>query len=163
MTRHEVIDIRLGRLADATRMGAMSRDLVESGLGWNWRPARIRRMMRHPDCVVIAAWRGNELVGFAVMEFHAEHAHLNLLAVDPGVRRQGVATALLDWLTESAQVAGIHRIDLEVRRYNRTAIRFYERYGYSVASLIPGYYRGREDALRMTLPLVDGDWRDIQL
>ena len=37
----------------------MSRDHVESGLGWRYDPARVLRAMRHKDTVVLAATERN--------------------------------------------------------------------------------------------------------
>ena len=84
------------------------------------------------------------------MEFYAIHAHLNLLAVQPGYQRQGIGRQLLDWLEASARTAGIFKINLELRATNDRARSFYEKLGYRDAGLKTAYYDGREDALRMT-------------
>jgi ribosomal protein S18 acetylase RimI-like enzyme len=59
--------------------------------------------------------------------FRDEHAHLNLLAVRPTHQRTGLGTRLVDWLMESAQVAGIAAVSLELRTANDDARRFYLR------------------------------------
>ena len=46
-------DIRLATLADAARIGEMSRDLIEHGLGWRWTPNSIRRCIR--DLVALSS------------------------------------------------------------------------------------------------------------
>jgi ribosomal-protein-alanine N-acetyltransferase len=128
----------------------MSRQLIEHGLPWSWDEERVERVLRNRDCVVLAARDRRRLVGFAIMEFYAEHAHLNLLAVHPGYRRLGIGRQLLAWLEASARTAGIFTVNLELRAMNDGARRFYEKLGYSVAGHKPRYYGGREDALRMT-------------
>ncbi len=64
------------------------------------------------------------------MEFYAIHAHLNLLAVQPGYQRQGIGRQLLEWLEASARTAGIFTVHLELRANNDGARAFYEKLGY---------------------------------
>jgi len=135
---------------DAPAIAAMSRQLIEHGLAWSWNEERVERCMRNRDCVVLAARDRRRVVGFAIMEFYAIHAHLNLLAVQPGYQRQGVGRQLLEWLEASARTAGVFKVNLELRATNDGARLFYEKLGFSVAGRKPAYYDGREDAVRMT-------------
>jgi ribosomal protein S18 acetylase RimI-like enzyme len=144
-------DIQLARGTDAREIARMSRDYIEAGLGWSWLPRRVLGMIRHPECVVLIARsvNGGPLAGFAIMEYHQKHAHLNLLAVNPDHRRTGLGRRLLEWLEETARVAGTFRIVLEVRARNFGARGFYRELGYYEREYIPGYYQGQESALRM--------------
>jgi ribosomal protein S18 acetylase RimI-like enzyme len=83
------------------------------------------------------------------MHYGDEVAHLNLLAVAPEHRRQGLGRQLVDWLAATAIEAGIFRINLELRTQNHEARDFYERLGFKQLRIVPGYYQGREAALRM--------------
>jgi ribosomal protein S18 acetylase RimI-like enzyme len=87
------------------------------------------------------------------MEFGDERAHLVLLAVRPSHRRLGIGQRLLDWLLESARIAGMASIHLELRAANDAARRFYRAMGFYETVLVPGYYRSgegrKEGALRM--------------
>jgi len=147
------LTLRLARLTDAPVIAGMSRDLIETGLGWSWGPERVARGIRNPDTSVLIAASGPQAVGFAIMHFGDDHAHLNLLAVRPAHQRLGVGRQLVDWLIESALVAGIASVSLELRDANTTARRFYQALGFAEAASIPGYYRGRETALRMVREL----------
>jgi ribosomal protein S18 acetylase RimI-like enzyme len=146
----QTIELKLARLADAQRVALMSRDLVEDGLPWSWTAPRVAEHIRGRDSNVLTAWAGGRLVGFAIMQFFAEHAHLNLLAVDPTYRRSGVGRQMVEWLEETARVGGIFFINLEVRAGNGGARVFYRKLGYLETGYIPGYYSGREVAVRMT-------------
>ena len=141
--------IRLAELRDAQAIGFMSRDLIESGLGWKYDAERILRAMRQRETVVLVACERGLIVGFAVMEFGDERAHLVLLAVRPAHRRRGIGRGLLDWLLASARAAGMESVHLELRAGNEAARGFYRALGFSETLLVPGYYRGREAALRM--------------
>ena len=106
--------------------------------------------MRNRDCVVLAARDRRRVIGFAIMEFYAIHAHLNLFAVEPGYQRQGIGRQLLEWLEASARTAGIFKVHLELRANNDGARAFYEKLGYRSVGRKAAYYDGREDAVRMT-------------
>lgn len=130
-------------------MGNLARDHVEHGIGWSWRPERITGRILDPESVVILSARGTSATGFAVMRFGPSSAHLDLLCVAPAWRRRGVGTSLVDWLHDSARVAGTFLVHLEVREGNREAREFYRALGYRTLARLPGYYRRREAALRL--------------
>ncbi|NJN48459.1 MAG: GNAT family N-acetyltransferase [Candidatus Competibacteraceae bacterium] len=144
-----ILELRLAKRSEAEIMARMSRDFIETGLGWQWRSQRILHHIRCPDSVVLAARNPEQLMGFAIMRFRLEEAHLLLLAVDPLCRQRGIGRQLVDWLEKSARTAGITTIYLEVRADNQAARAFYGALGYHDLYLIPGYYQGREPALRM--------------
>ena len=145
--------IELARRADAAAIAALSRDVIETGLGWSWQPRRVLRAIENPEAAVIKLVAGPALAGFAIMRFGCEEAHLDLLAVKPEFRRAGNGAALLRWLEASALTAGISIVRLELRRSNGSACRFYARLGYSPCRVVRGYYQGREDAVQMARDL----------
>jgi ribosomal protein S18 acetylase RimI-like enzyme len=146
--------LALARPLDAVAIALMSRRLVEGGLPtWAWTTRRVARHVHDPESVVLAARRGDEVAGFAIMGFGEEAAHLNLLAVEPRFRRAGLGSRMVRWLEESARVAGTFEVSLEVRAGNAVARRFYRALGYTEADLLPGYYDRIEDAIRMTRDL----------
>jgi [ribosomal protein S18]-alanine N-acetyltransferase len=151
---HEQLSIRLARNADATRIAALSRATIEYGLGWSWTPQRVLRSIGHADTnVAVALAASGEFGGFGIMEYHDQHAHLALFAVDPAFRRQGLGTAMLQWLESCAVTAGIRFINLEARATNAAAQAFYARYGYEQIRVTPGYYSGREPAVHFVKEL----------
>ena len=148
------ITLRIAQPDDAQAIALMSRDLIEAGLGWKYEPDRIRRSMNDRETVTLVACERSQLVGFAIMEFGDERAHLVLLAVRPSHRRLGIGQRMLEWLLESARVAGMASVHLELRAGNDAARRFYRAMGFYETVLVPGYYRGveggrKEGALRM--------------
>jgi ribosomal protein S18 acetylase RimI-like enzyme len=157
------ITIRLAEPRDAQVIAMMSRDFIESGLGWKYDAARVMRGIRDRETLTVvacesaksgsvAAARG-AITGFSIMEFGDERAHLVLLAVRPSHRRMGIGQRLLEWLLESARCAGIASIHLELRAGNDAARRFYRAMNFYETVLVPGYYRSgegrKEGALRM--------------
>jgi ribosomal protein S18 acetylase RimI-like enzyme len=149
--------IRIAESGDARAIAEMSRDFIESGLGWRYDPASIQRAMRRRETAVLVAAERQTYVarerpalsGFAIMDFGDERAHLVLLAVQPALRRRGIGRRLVDWLMESAVTAGMASVHLELRADNEAARRFYRALGFSETVLMPKYYNGREAAMRM--------------
>jgi ribosomal-protein-alanine N-acetyltransferase len=139
---------------DSAEIAAMSRDLIEMGLGWSWTPARVAASIRHRETMALVAEAQGRMVGFALMEFGDETAHLNLLAVRPRFQRRGIARRLVQWLEASCRTAGIQVVYLELRAVNRGARQFYQSLGYREIARVPRYYGGREMAIRMAHDLL---------
>ena len=68
---------------------------------------------------------------------------------------------MVDWLMESARVAGMATVSLELRAGNDSARRFYRALGFDDSAFIPGYYRGREMAVRMIRELRPADLQPV--
>jgi [ribosomal protein S18]-alanine N-acetyltransferase len=145
--------LRPAQAQEARAMAEMSRALIEGGLAWRYTPHRIAALIADPDSVALVAHDGTRIQGFAVMQFGDERAHLVLLCVQPALQQRGIGRRLTQWLLESARVAGIASIDLELRADNAAALAFYRRLGFSETQVIAGYYDGSIPARRMTLRL----------
>jgi ribosomal-protein-alanine N-acetyltransferase len=150
------VTLELARLSDAGAIAAMSRALVESGLPWTWTAQRVGREIRDRNTNVLVARGANGIAGFAIMRFGETHAHLNLLCVDPRYRRRGLGKRMMEWLEETARVAGVEEIGLEVRKRNTGARLFYQALGYQEAGVLHGYYSGIEAAVGMKRALRGG-------
>lgn len=142
-------ELGLARTGDAPALAQLSRDLIEAGLGWEYRPQRIAAIIGDADTVTLVARALARPVGFAAMRFGEDRAHLILLAVQPAHQRRGIARRMIDWLLESALVAGVASIHVELRADNAPAFAFYRSMGFAETFRVRGYYRGRETAVRM--------------
>lgn len=145
--------LALAKIADAPAIAYLSRTLIETGLPWSWVPRRVVASIRQPETNVLVARVREQVAGFGIMRYGAEEAHLDLFAVDRTYQGRGMGRRLLEWLERPARVAGLARIVLEVRAGNAGARAFYERLGYRMLALLPGYYQGRETAFRLERPL----------
>ncbi len=146
-------EISLAQGADALAISELSRDAVEYDLSWRWTRERVLRNMRNASTNAVVARRGGSLLGFAIMKYGDDEAHIVLFAVQVAQRRSGLGTALLSWLEATARVAGIHTIRLEARSGNMAARSFYRSHGFTEEGFGPGYYEGVEDAIRMVKKL----------
>ena len=141
-------DIHLAVPDDAVAIAALSRRTIEHGLEWRWTPQRVLSSMADADTNVIVARRHADLLGFAVMSYGEDEAHLQLLATQLRCRRQGVGSSLLAWLERTLMVAGIRTLKLETRTSNASAQTFYQHRGFVEFDRRHGYYQGVEDAIR---------------
>lgn len=142
-------EIRLAVRADAVAIAEMSRDLIEVGLGWRWTPNRVLTSVVDRCTSVPVLHVGGRLRAFGIMRYGQEEAHLLLLAVHPGYRRRGAGRALMTWLETTALTAGVGLVYLEARSEAAGARAFYRALGYREVQTVRGYYRGREDCIRL--------------
>ena len=138
---------------EARAMAEMSRTLIEAGLGWRYTPRRMAALIADKDTVALVAHDASRIQGFAVMQFGDEQAHLVLLCVQPALRQRGIGRRLTQWLLESARVAGMACVGLELRADNAGAMAFYRRLGFSPLQEVAAYYDGSVSARRMRLQL----------
>jgi [ribosomal protein S18]-alanine N-acetyltransferase len=90
------------------------------------------------------------VAGYLVYWRVVDETHLHNIAVRRDMRRQGIASQLLGEAVRCSRSEGARWLTLEVRRSNLAAQRFYEKFGFSVRGIRPGYYTDtREDALIM--------------
>ena len=152
------LTLRLATRADSAQIAAMSRDLIERGLGWSWTPRRVLRSIGDAHTNVVVALENKQdgaqrLTGFGIMKYHDDEAHLLLLAVQASDRRRGIGAALVTWLEKAALVSGVGQVYLESRMSNLQARAFYRKLGYREVQTVPGYYQGVEPGVRMAKDL----------
>lgn len=141
------LSIRLATRDDAAGIAALSRDEIEHGLSWSWTEGRVAHAIANPTVNVIVAGPPGALGGFGIMSYVDDQAHLLLFAVAAALRRQGIGSALLEWLETVAREAGVRRVRVECRRGNAAARNFYGEHGYYESTIVHRYYRGIEDAV----------------
>ena len=145
----QAITLRLGQGADATTIAALSRDYAEAGLPWIFTPRRVLASLRDRATNVLVACENDRLVGAGIMRHGRSDAYLELLVVRPEARGLGLGRRMLEWLERPAVLGGASVVWLEVRSSNAGAREFYRRLGYRQVAELPGYYAGRESAIRM--------------
>ena len=95
----------------------------------------------------------DSVIGYLVISKHVDAWHVMNVAVAPGHRRRGVASALIARLLEVTRSDAERGHTLEVRVSNVGAIALYESFGFQRRGVRRGYYTdNREDAVIM--------WRD---
>jgi ribosomal-protein-alanine N-acetyltransferase len=141
----EQLTVRRLSLSDLPRVVELERRCFSSP----WSLAMFGLELSKSSGISLAALRGRRLVGYLVCSRYADVWHIMNIAVEPELRRHGVAAAMLEALFERVDRPG-ERYTLEVRPSNESAVAMYERFGFRSAGLRRGYYHdNREDALVM--------------
>ncbi len=85
--------------------------------------------------MLLGAWRGEELIGYACLYWHftslvpAETVLMNDLYVDPDTRGEGVGRALIEASATVARERGAHHLEWATAPDNKTAQRLYDSTG----------------------------------
>ena len=99
-------------------------------------------------------------VGYLIAMLTLDSADILNIGIDPGFKRQGYGTSLLNHLIEELRKRDIGEILLEVRAGNKPAIQFYKRQGFEEISVRKNYYTKnsnnqshREDGIIMRIEI----------
>jgi ribosomal-protein-alanine N-acetyltransferase len=109
-----------------------------------------------PDGFRVVDYAGSVVAFLLGMVSGPRQARVLLLAVHPQFRGHGLGSRLLWEFMQGAAALPADSITLEVRVSNQRAVEFYQRMGFSIAGLIPTYYKDGENAHLMTKPLGAG-------
>ena len=137
---------RLATAADLDGVIAIEQASFNNPTTREWYEAELRR----PEVCFIYGLRTAEapVAAFCAFWLVADQAHINNLAVRPELRRQGLASQLLEAVIAEAAHLGAAVITLEVRRSNEPALRLYTGAGFREAGVRKNYYTNPvEDAL----------------
>lgn len=98
----------------------------------------------------------DRLVGYAVVAYMVDEAHLLNICISRQSRRSGLARYLLRHLIRESAADGMAQVLLEVRASNQAAADLYLAEGFAEIGRRPGYYpssSGREDARVLSLAI----------
>jgi ribosomal-protein-alanine N-acetyltransferase len=145
MTERSIVEIRPLNYTDLPAVATIERRAFPTP----WSIAMFVLELSKPTGLCLAALRDGDLVGYTICSRYDTVWHVMNIAVDPDLRREGIASAML---AELYARAGDHtaQFTLEVRRSNHAAIELYQRDGFRIAGLRRRYYQDNgEDALIM--------------
>ncbi|MBQ3302878.1 MAG: ribosomal protein S18-alanine N-acetyltransferase, partial [Eggerthellaceae bacterium] len=121
-----------------------------------WTPIAYAMELRYnPQGTYVAAKDESGTIGGYVGWWLAEDiATIANIAVDPGIRRNGIGRLLLDYACKEAKENGCSVMQLQVRAQNDIARRFYAAMGFDELSMSHGYYTNPDDdAVILARPL----------
>ena len=97
----------------------------------------------------LVARRNGVVVGYLFAMWFADEMHINKIAVDATLRRQGIALAMMQRCLAFAAEHAVTSIWLEVRSSNDEAQQFYAFLGFEPEYIRNGYYPDGEAAVVM--------------
>ncbi|HWK28887.1 MAG TPA: ribosomal protein S18-alanine N-acetyltransferase [Solirubrobacter sp.] len=138
------IEVRRLTYADLPDVVAIERRAFTSP----WSLAMFVLELSKSSGICLAAVVEGELAGYLICSRYDTVWHVMDIAVDPELRRRGIATALLEHVID--RVGPDAQLTLEVRRSNDGAFVLYERFGFRSAGVRRRYYADNgEDAIVM--------------
>ncbi|MDQ3389686.1 MAG: ribosomal protein S18-alanine N-acetyltransferase [Gemmatimonadota bacterium] len=119
-----------------------------------WKESTFRGLLRRDDADLVAAVRGEQLLGYAVAWTVLDQAELGNVAVAHSRRGEGIGRFLVAIILRKVRVRGASECFLEVRESNLPAQAMYRSLGFGVVGRRRAYYSlPAEDALIMRAPL----------
>lgn len=109
-----------------------------------WRPEDYLHLADEPGGMILVAIMEEmnlpEIAGFVAFHHVMDEAELRNLAIDPALRRKGIARALVAAGINTLQDRGVRRVFLEVRASNQPALSFYTSVGFQFIYTRRDYY-----------------------
>ena len=102
------------------------------------------RDLKNSGCEIIMSENG-----FIVYRIAVDEAEIITIGVNPEMRRQGIASAMIGIIEKTLLNQGVKKIFLEVAATNTPAQKLYENCGFKTVGLRPKYYDG-VDAILMS-------------
>lgn len=102
------------------------------------------RDLKKSGCEIIMSQNG-----FIVYRIAADEAEIITIGVNPEMRRNGIASAMIGIIEKSVKNQGVIKIFLEVASTNEPAKKLYETCGFKTVGTRPKYYDG-VDAILMS-------------
>ena len=128
------MEIVRAKLTDADILAELNKELIEDEQHPN--PMNISQLterMREwltTDYICYMAKEKGSIVAYCLYRNDGVHYYMRQLYVDRVHRRKGIATRLLDWLSENVWTD--KKVRLDVLAHNEAAVAFYKRYGFRI-------------------------------
>jgi ribosomal-protein-alanine N-acetyltransferase len=96
----------------------------------------------------------HKIVGFLIgVKLNNETAKILMLSVSKIYQNKGIGSSLLKIFLNEIILENIKKVELEVKRTNYKAIKFYKRFGFEIVEIIKEFYENKDDAFNMRLIL----------
>lgn len=142
-----MLKIRKMRREDIGAVAALEEVVFEDA----WSEQSLISAWEQKQTLLLAAFDDKRLIGYVILYYVLEDGEIARIAVDQEYRRRGVASRMLLEMGSLCQDNGIHKLLLDVRQSNETAIAFYEERGFCRDGVRRNYYTNpTEDAILMS-------------
>ncbi len=88
-----------------------------------------RKLRVNPEWFLVGIIDGT-LASTCMVGYEGRRGWINFLGVLPRYRRRGIATRMMREAESILKAAGCAKVNLQVREYNKEAVKFYESVGY---------------------------------
>lgn len=116
-----------------------------------WTKEGFFTFLTRDDAMFLVVEEKEKILGYCGLLMVLDEGDITNVAVCRDRQREGIGHFLMDSLIRLSAERGIHTIHLEVRESNETAIRLYERMGFTKDGIRKNYYTDPvEHAILMT-------------
>ena len=98
---------------------------------------------------LIAEYKGSPIGILIAVLSDRTTARILILGIEESYRNSGLGSRMMNEFIRVCAINGIKKITLEVRVSNKSAIRFYNRFGFEITDYIHNYYNDGEDGYVM--------------
>ena len=141
------IHLRPFSLADLPRVLEIEPDSFTMVDAWST-PIFRKWYRKSPDLFIVAEISCT-IAGYICTFIEQKTGEIESIAVAPAFRRQGVASALMNYTIREIQASGITTAGLQVRTTNTDGIRFWQNAGFVPSGILPNFYDDGAEALQM--------------
>lgn len=128
------MEIVRAKLTDADILAELNKELIEDEQHPNqMNISQLTERMREwlaTDYICYMAKEKGSIVAYCLYRDDGVYYYMRQLYVDRVHRRKGIATRLLDWLSENVWTD--KKVRLDVLAHNEAAVAFYKRYGFRI-------------------------------
>ena len=118
--------------SDHERVVALWAEIFPSEPAWNQSQGLIALKLRvQPELFFVCEVDG-EIVGTTIAGFDGVRGWVHKVGTSPAYRRSGVAARLMRAAEEALAKMGCHKVNLQVRAGNESAVQFYRDAGYEI-------------------------------
>ncbi|MEG0154764.1 MAG: ribosomal protein S18-alanine N-acetyltransferase [Lachnospiraceae bacterium] len=119
-----------------------------------WSLHGLRETFAQPRALLEVAEEEGSIQGYAIVYDVVGEAEIARIAVAESSRKAGVGSALLEKVCEWCIQRDAHKLLLDVRNGDQTAVSFYRHLGFTEDGIRKGFYeKPKEDALLMSKQL----------
>ena len=140
------------------------RRIEQAAFDATWPPTAFEHELAHNGAAryIVAEEADGRLVAFGGLWLQFDQAHIVTVAVDPGLRRQGLGRLVVHGLVNLATAMLMTDATLEVRESNEAARSLYGAYGFWDVGRRPNYYSDNGEAaiIMTTEPLASAPYRE---
>ena len=140
-----VLDIRTAHADDVDDIVALEKQAFPNPWCREFFESELRGSGRYN----LVARKYGRIAGYIFAMWFFDEMHVNKIAVEEHVRRQGIALELMERCLTFGREHGVRTISLEVRKSNRGAQEFYEHLDFEALYARPRYYPDGETAVVM--------------
>lgn len=145
--KNDKVIVRTLKVEDAAAVAELEHQTYSDA----WSEKSVMETIDNPNTLCLAAEKSGKIIGYLLVYTAVDEAEIARITTLKEVRRQGVASSLFDALEQYCKEHKLTKILLDVRENNTAARAFYEKYGFAVDGVRPGFYDDpKEDAVLMS-------------